>query len=184
MFECYVFKALLRRRFGVQMQAELGRRGHRAVGEYGAALATPWSRRRRLEGWVREEAWEKKVHAEKESSCAREGRKKKSCRPHLRLRLPHATPHCCLPSPTIHPPLLHVPFLLLALCCMRALPCSGARGKRLTTQIWEEKSRQFHEPCYEREWCGGSRLTCGYGIEHYWPDGGLRMKLLDMVGWE
>jgi hypothetical protein len=140
MFECYVFKALLRRRFGVQMQAELGRRGHRAVGEYGAALATPWSRRRRLEGWVREEAWEKKVHAEKESSCSREGRKKKSCRPHLRLRLPHATPHCCLPSPTIHPPLLHVPFLLLALCCMRALPCSGARGKRLTTQIWEESS--------------------------------------------
>jgi hypothetical protein len=27
-------------------------------------------------------------------------------------------------------------------------------------------------------------FACGYRVENYWADGGLRMKLLGLVGWE
>jgi hypothetical protein len=102
-------------------------------------LALPWRGRCRLEG----RSWRKRgkrVHVEKESACAKRkalvrggregkgscGEEKKNCQTHLCLRLssPHALaaralPYC-LPSTA------------------RALPCSGACVKRLTTRISEE----------------------------------------------
>jgi hypothetical protein len=77
-----------------------------------------------------------------------------------------------------------------------ALAEGGTCGKSLAVRIWEEggagserraggaMSDTMREKRMRRESERRAASTCGYEVEHYWADGGLRMKLLGLVGGE